>query len=301
LLHKMIRRIEPRLMQAMVADMLLPGGGPDARAFLLQAIALLALSGWSRATFVEAAGMIEQSIALEPNLALSHAYLALVKALGHRVGLLRNDDGLVPTVIAAADRALELENQDATILGLVGCALADVGQVERALPILNKAIETEPLNGQARTALGATLMLKHDYKAAVKHLADGMACSPADSRLSVWGTALALAQLVLGDLEGALVSSIHACQEDDRLYLPRLALAAVHLVRKEQTQALAAVQEALRVKPDLDQSEVAGVLGDRLGAGVWSLAQSLAVSPVQSPGHSPRARADLSSKKPQSP
>jgi DNA-binding winged helix-turn-helix (wHTH) protein/Flp pilus assembly protein TadD len=283
LLHKMIRRIEPRLMQAMVTDLRTPGGASDFRALLLQAIALLALRGWSRATFVEATGMIEQSIALEPNLALSHAYLALVKALGHRVGLLRNDDQLIPVVIASAERALELENQDSTILGLVGCALADVGQVDRALPILSKSIETGPLNGHAKTALGAALMMKQDYKAAAMHLAEGMACSPADSRLSVWGTALSLAQLAQGELDCALESATKACQEDDRIYLPRLALAGIHLVRKEQVQAVAAVQEALRIKPDLNLEEVVGVLGDRLGGGVWSIAQALTVPKEPAP------------------
>lgn len=273
LLHTMIRRIEPRLMQAMVADMHLAGGVGDARATLLQAIALLALRGWNRTTFLEATQMIERSIGLEPGLALSHAYLALVKSLGHRVGLLRDDPQLVPDAIAEAERALELDSQDSTILGLVGCALADVGQVERALPILNKSIEAEPLNGHAKTALGAALMMKQDYKAAARHLAEGMACSPADSRLSVWGTALALAQLAQGELDAALESATQACQFDDRIYLPRLALAGIHLVRKEQTQALAATQEALRTKPDLNKTETWCVLGERLGAGVWAMAQ----------------------------
>ena len=276
LLYKMMRRIEPRLMQAMVADMQLPGDGDaSAHGSLLEAIGLLSLRGWSRATFEEATGLIERSIALEPGLALSYAYLALVKALGHRVGLLRHDDRVVPCAIAAAEKALDLESQDSTVLGLVGCALADVGQVERALPILHKSIEAGPENGHAKTALGGALMMKQDYKAAANLLAEGMACSPADSRLSVWGTALALAELAQGELDNALESATNACREDDRLYLPRLALAGVHLVREEQTQAVAAVKEALRTKPDLNQQETTCVLGERLGIGVWAIAQSI--------------------------
>lgn len=276
LLHKMIRRIEPRLMQAMVADMQQPGGnGAYAHASLLEGIGLLALRGWNRATFEEATGLIERSVALEPGLALSYAYLALVKALGHRVGLLRHDEQVVPSAIAAAEKALDLESQDSTVLGLVGCALADVGQVERALPILHKSIEAGPENGHAKTALGAALMMKQDYKAAAILLAEGMACSPADSRLSVWGTALAMAELALGELDNALESATKACREDDRLYLPRLALAGVHLVREESTQAIAAVQESLRTKPDLMPEEITCVLGERLGAGVWTIAQSI--------------------------
>jgi tetratricopeptide (TPR) repeat protein len=188
---------------------------------------------------------------------------------------LRGDDTIVPSVLAAVDRALELENQDSTILGLVGCALADVGQVDRALPILKKAIEANPQNGHAKTALGSAFLMKRDYASAVRYLSEGLDCSPADSRRSVWGAALALAQLALGEVDDALEAAENACKEDDRLYLPRLALAAVHLVRGEQASAAAAVRECMRTKPDLSREEVTCVVGDRLGAGVWAIAQAL--------------------------
>jgi DNA-binding winged helix-turn-helix (wHTH) protein/tetratricopeptide (TPR) repeat protein len=275
LLHKMIGRIEPRVMQAMATEMQTDGAEPGARANLMQAMALLALKGWHRTTFIEATGLIEGAIEQEPDLALSHAYLALLKALGHRVGLLRGDDTIVPSVLAAVERALELENQDSTILGLVGCALADVGQVDRALPILKKAIEANPQNGHAKTALGSAFLMKRDYASAVRYLSEGLDCSPADSRRSVWGAALALAQLALGEVDDALEAAENACKEDDRLYLPRLALAAVHLVREEQASAAAAVRECMRTKPDLSREEVTCVVGDRLGAGVWAIAQAL--------------------------
>ena len=191
------------------------------------------------------------------------------------VGLLRESDTVIAASIVAAERALELESQDSTILGLVGCALADVGQVDRALLILRKSIDADPRNGHAKTALGAALMMQKDYHSAAQYLAEGMSASPADSRLAVWGTALALAQLAEGELDSALESAMNACREDDRIYLPRLALAAVHLVRKEQPRAVAAVQESVRTKPDLSQHEITCVLGERLGITVWSIVQTL--------------------------
>jgi len=275
LLHKMIRRIEPRLMQAMATHWQTDRGEPSASALLMQAIVLLALKGWRRTTFVEATGMIEQAIVLDPDLALSHAYLALLIALGHRVGLLQEDSTTVPGVVAAVDRALELENQDSTILGLVGCALADIGQVDRAFPILQKAIDSNPQNGHAKTALGAAFLVKRDYATAVEYLSDGIACSPADSRSAVWGTALAMAHLGLGESGEALRAAQVACQEDDRLYLPRLSLAAVHLVREDQVSALAAVRECIRTKPDLDPREINAIVGKDLGAGIWAIAETL--------------------------
>ncbi len=281
LLHKMTRRIEPRLVQAIVVEMQTASGGPSSRANLLQAIALLSLKGWHQTTFVEATEMIERAIEQEPDLALSHAYLALLKALGHRVGLLRDDDTIVPAAIAAAERALELESQDATILSLVGCALADIGQVDRAIPILNKAIELDPQNGQAKTALGSALMITGDYEAAARHLTEGINCSPADSRRSVWGAVLALALLAQGQLDTAMEAAESACKDDDRLYLPRLALAAVHLVRQDHVKAYAAVQDCVRTKPDLIEEEVTCFVGGRLGARIWATAQSLPGRVVQ--------------------
>lgn len=275
LLRKLISRVEVQLMQAMVAEFQSADGGGSSRAHLLRAITLLSLKGWHQTTFIEATRMIEITIDQEPDLALSHAYLALLKAFGHRVGLLRNDDTIVPTVIMAAEKALELQNQDSTILGLVGCALADVGQVERALPMLKKAIDLDSQNGQAKTALGAALMLKGDCETAVRYLKEGINCSPADSRLSVWGAVLALGHLALGESDNALEAAENACKEDDRLYLPRLTLAATHLVRKEQDRAVAAVRECVRTKPDLNREEVTCFVGEKLGASIWAIAESV--------------------------
>lgn len=274
LLHKMIRQIEPRMMQAMATEMKADGGESSARANLMEAMVLLALKGWHRTTFLEATRLIERAIEQEPNFALSHAHLALLKALGHRVGLLRDDDTIVPSVIAAVEKVLELENQDSTILGLVGCALADVGQVDRALPILRKAIEANPQNGQAKTALGSAFLIKRDYRSAVRYLSEGISLSPVDSRRSVWGAALAMAQLAQGELDDALEAAESACQEDDRSYLPRLALAAVHLMRKDLVNAEAAVQECLRTKPDINREEVTCFVGERLAPAVWAIAES---------------------------
>lgn len=279
LLHKVIRRVEPRMMQAMATEMQTDGGEPGARSNLMQAMALLALKGWHRTTFIEATGLIERAIEQDPDFALSHAHLALLKALGHRVGVLRDDGTIVASVIAAVERALELESQDSTILGLVGCALADVGQVDRALPILRKAIEANPQNGHAKTALGSALLMKRDYTAAVRYLSEGIDCSPADSRRAVWGAALALAQLALGKVDDALESAECACEEDDRLYLSRLALSAVHLARKDQVNAAIAVQDCVRTKPDLSREEVTCVVGETLGAGVWAIAEALMEGP----------------------
>ncbi len=275
LLHDVMGRLEPRVMQFMLKELKSVQGEPGPRQNLLRAIGLLALKGWHRQTFLEATSLLETAIRQEPHAALAHAYLAMLKGLGHRVGILRDRDTVVPEAIAAAERALELESQDSTILGLVGCSLVDVGQVERAMLILKKAIEVDPQNGQAKTALGTALMMKKDYAGAVALLAEGIAGSPADSRRSVWGTALALGLLAQGKPAAAQAAAAAACMEDDRNYLPRLALAAVYLAQGNAAATSDALRECLRTKPDLSQQEVACIVGSRMAAAIWDMLLTL--------------------------
>ena len=99
------------------------------------------------------------------------------------------------------------------------------------------------------------------------------------------GVTILVFNLPGGAADRALEAAQNACKEDDRLYLPRLSLAAVHLAREDQVEALAAVQECVRTKPDIDQQEIIAVVGERLGAGVWAIADALTdrVSPPKSP------------------
>ena len=41
---------------------------------------------------------------------------------------------------------MELDGMDSNVLGLAGCALSDIGQASRAMPILRQSIELNPNN-----------------------------------------------------------------------------------------------------------------------------------------------------------
>ena len=270
LLRAMVARTEPNLVKAIMAELKAAGRPAHARSLLLEAMGLLTLKGWHRATFVDSAELVERAIGGEPDLALAHAYHALILALGHRFGLLRDTPGVAGRAAASADRALALESQDSMVLGLAGCALADIGDVDRAMPILRKAVDADPDNGHAKTALGAALLTRRDFDPAVALLREGMRISPADNRLAVWGTALSLGELARGDLDAALDAAEEACASDDRMYLPRVALAAIRLARGEPDQAMGAVRDCLRTKPDLSEVEVTSLIGRNLGEKVWN-------------------------------
>ncbi len=265
-----IAKLEPQLNRAIYERVRSNALQPTAQELYLQASSLLALRGWHRDTFTQAADLLRRSAEAEPDFALAPAYLALVLALGHRVGLLVDREQTRREAVSRAERALELDSLDSTVLGFSGCALADLGQPDRALPILRQAVELNPANAQAWAALGSAWLIKGDLSRAVEHLTRGICNSPLDSRLAVWESLLALALLSRGDLEAAEGRAEHACQSDDRTHMARVVLAAVRFARGQSEAARQALMDAYRIKPDLSAQEIDALVtapvGQRLRA-----------------------------------
>ncbi len=102
LLHDILPRLETQLIRAISKDLQSGGKEMGSRQLVIQAMSLLSLKGWHESSFTEAAELLRRSIELEPDFAMSHAYLSLVFALGHRVGILRDSNRVVPEAIAEA-------------------------------------------------------------------------------------------------------------------------------------------------------------------------------------------------------
>jgi tetratricopeptide (TPR) repeat protein len=265
-----IGRLEPQLQRTIYERVRGNHGTPSARQLFLEANAMLAVQGWHHDSFAMAAELLRRSRALDPGFVLAPASLSLVLGLGERIGLTA-DSGIKAEALEAAELALRLDAMDACVLGLAGCALADLGYPQRALPILRNAVEIKPANAQAWAALGSVYLMLGQTGQAIECLQRGLSISPLDSRLSIWGALLTLAHLAGGDLDAALQQGDLACQRDDRSYMPRVALAAVHLARADKDSAVAALHDALRIKPDLSRHQITSLVGKRLGTAMVRL------------------------------
>jgi DNA-binding winged helix-turn-helix (wHTH) protein/tetratricopeptide (TPR) repeat protein len=266
-----IAKLEPQLHRAIYNTVRATCGEPNAQELFLEASSILALKGWHPDSFSTAAELLRRSRKLDPDFALAPAYLALVTGLGNRVGLASDREKSRAETLEAAERALELDSMDSTVLGFVGCALADIGYPDRALPILRNAVEINPANAQAWAALGSACLLTRRAEEAVRHLTQGISISPLDSRLSIWGAILALGLMQLKDLEGALRQGELACQRDHRSHIPRIVVAGIHLLRHEPELARQAINDAYRIKPDLEPAQVFPLLGRELGGSLLKL------------------------------
>lgn len=261
LVTAIIGKLEPQLHRAMYQLVRKNDTEPSARQLFLEASGLLVMQGWHHDSFVQAAPILRRSAQLDPDFALAPSLLSLVMGFGTRIGLLTDLDKAKAEALQTAEQALKLDGMDSTVLGLSGCALADIGYLDRGESLLRSAIDLNPANAQAWVALGAVHIAQNQMDDAVAKLSKGIEISPLDSRLSVWGALLAMALLVSGDLEGACAAAETACRRNDRTYLPRLALAGIKLMQKDMPAALGALANARRIKADLSVQQIRAIIG----------------------------------------
>ncbi len=275
LLFDVLARLEPSLVKAMLDDHDDASRQDSAAGLLIKSMGLLAVKGWHRTTFEEAADMLRRSIALDPANPYAHSHLALILALGHRFGALPKNPATEAEALREAETALEQDSEDSTVVSISACAIADLGQTARAVPLLKKAIALNPNNAHAWAALGSAHMMLRRNREAIEALETGVRLAPLDTRLAVWMAVLALVYLLDGDVTRAAETADLACQQDDRNHLPRLALTAVHLAAGNTGAARTACAETLRTKPDLTRNELLSFLGKTLGEPVLTLCDAL--------------------------
>lgn len=254
--REIVSRIEPELNRAELSS-LRQRRPVDLGAWALyrQAHALLGLKGWSEQTFSEAAALLRQAIARDPELAFAHAYLALLLALGHLIGLI-SDEGCCDEALVAAETALALDSQDSDVLGYVGCAVADMGDLPRGVGLMRRAVELDPSNAQAHAALGAAL-LRLGKEEGINEMRHGLRISPRDTRLAAWGALLARGLLSFGHVSEAIEAASHACRCDDKIFLPRLVLAVALNTTGDRDGARTALDDARRIRPHLAVADIA--------------------------------------------
>ena len=228
-----------------------------------QAGSALYSAGWSEDAVDAAVRLYREAIALDPKLALARAHKALIMALAQNWGLLRGDAAR-DEARADAERALELEPTRSEVLGVAGCAIADLGDPDRAVPLLERAIEENPNNAQAWAALGAARLLQMQFEPAVEALRRGLRTSPTDYRRSVWLTALSSGLVRLNRLDEALDAAQGACRSDAKFYPARIVLALVLTKLGKEAEALKALAEARRIRPQLTQAEMRFFVGRAL-------------------------------------
>ena len=258
------RYLEPELTRAEVGRIAArPWRQDEIWSIYHQAAAVLNLQGWRYETFAESMRLFQQAIRLRPDFAPAHAHLALIYALGDCFRLLPEIMDGDSLAVGSAELALRLDNRSSLVLGYAGCALSDVGQIDRGISIMQRAVDDDPSNAQALVALGSALLKRGRARQGIEFLKRGIRISPLDSSLSFWGTNLASGLLRVRQLAEAEDQAKAACRRDDRNYLARLVLAATQIQQGRASEARAAIEEARALRPDLLAADAVPLIGRR--------------------------------------
>ncbi len=259
-----VARIEPELARAELTRLRRHHpSNLDAWELYQRAHSELSLKGWSKETFQDSIHLLREAVTLEPNFALAHAYLSLLLAVSHLFHYAEDSTSLEEQAVDEAEKAMGIDSHDSAVLGYVGCALADIGHTRRALELLKQAVEYDPSNAQAWAALGVAQIRGRYIRQGVESLRHGIRISPLDTRLAYWGTILANALFRLGETEQALEEARLACRRHDRFSNSRVVLAMILHSQNRNQEAIAAIEEARRLSPDLCADNVKGLIGQR--------------------------------------
>lgn len=261
-----ISELEPELTRAEIAH--IRRQRPEhlgAWAHYHEAVGALAAQGWSADGLSMARAELQRSTALDPGFGLSHGQYALLTILASHIGLAPDTPALRAEVLASADSAIALDDGSSEVLGYAGCALCDLGQHQRGVEVLQRALDLNPSNAQAHVAMGAALALSRQLAPGIEQMRYGMQISPRDRRLGLWSWLLGRFLLRAERVDEALAQARLSCRIDPRLHLSHLLCAAIFDRMGATTDAVAALSVARQCRHQLSPDEVALTHGKRIG------------------------------------
>lgn len=260
--HAIIVELEPQLTRAeLTAIKRQRPDNLDAWSRFRKARGTIATKGWNEESAAEAIDELRQTIRLDPSFALAHAHLALLIAFAANMSVIEDTPAVRAEAKAAAERAIALDPNGSEVVGLAGCAIADLGENLRGCEYLERAIDMDPSNAQARMALGAAQGRLDRFDLGIDNMQKAIQRSPRDGRLGFWGMLLADMMRRAGLWEEALAQARDATVRDGSLYTAWL-VAAIALAKLHRTdEAVRALAEARRIRPNMTLAEIEKFFG----------------------------------------
>jgi adenylate cyclase len=206
----------------------------------------------TREDLANAHRMFRRAIEIDPGFA--RAYAATEEAFFFQFvgGYLDTGDAAKTDALRFAERAVQLDGQDAFNHYALGRALTLVRRHDSAVSELAKAIELGPSFAQAHYALGMALATGGRPKEALPHIELAMRLSPQDPYFGQFLVRRAEAYLFLGRLEEAVQSAEQSLREPNIQWSrwAILAAAQAHLGRLEEARHSIEALQTLR--PDIN-------------------------------------------------
>ena len=205
---------------------------------------------FTREANLETLELTRAASAIDPHFALSHALAAFSFTQRKAFGWSANIADEISETRRLASQAIELDRDDARVLGMAGFALGYVvGEVEVAAEFLARAIQLDPNLVLARTWMGWTKVYLGDMDGAIEQLEVAQRLNPLDPRRYVTLTAMAYAHFFAGRNDEALVWATNVVRQQPNYLAGQRIMMACHAMAGRIDQARQACAVAMRIDP----------------------------------------------------
>ena len=198
----------------------------------------------------KAQNLLRQAIALDPELASAHSRLAYAIVLSMVYFDAAPDAARMDEALAAAERAIRLDDQDANGYFTLGRVRLARCEYDLAIDALEHALKLNPCLAVAYCGLGDSLAYEGRLDQAIEQFEMAVRLSPHDPFRWGFFSYRSLAHLFRGEFQEAATWARHAVQVPNAQYWARAHLVAAlgHLGDAAQTES--AVKDLMQIKPE---------------------------------------------------
>jgi adenylate cyclase len=204
----------------------------------------------TKADFETSITLFMEAIALDPALAIAHAYLATVLVQGVQYGWIRSTRGLWTEAMNLAESSVRLDPRSSFGFAILSYLHAMEGHYEAAMAAANSAVKLNPYDMGARGVLGICHMVIGEHRQAIELFSVAVQRGNSDPRYK-WGALNAFSHYLLGQYDASLSWAREALYLNPN-HLQVLALRAAALAQSARpAEAARATEVLLGNFPDL--------------------------------------------------
>jgi adenylate cyclase len=200
----------------------------------------------TKADFDASIALFREAIALDPGLAIAHAYLATIMLQSVQFGWIRSTRELWAEAMELAESSVRLDPRSCFAYSIVSFVHANKGDYEPALEAVQKAIKLNPYDMGARGVLGICHMVVGEHREAIELFSTAAQRGNSDPRFQ-WGGYNAFSHYLLRQYDASLSWSREALYLNPD-HLQMLAVRAAALAQLGRTEEGAKATEALLIR-----------------------------------------------------
>jgi adenylate cyclase len=197
----------------------------------------------TKADFESSIALFREAIALDPALAIAHAYLATILVQGVQYGWIKSTRALWTEAMNLAESSVRLDPRSSFGFAILSYVHAMEGHYEAAMAAANSAVKLNPYDMGARGVLGICHMVIGEHRQAVELFSAAVQRGNSDPRYK-WGALNAFSHYLLRQYDASLSWAREALYLNPN-HLQVLAIRAAALAQSARPEEAAKATEVL--------------------------------------------------------